>query len=92
MSVTAAKGFVASGVDVMLTGPLPTPAIAYLTKKSGSDFGIVISASHNPYYDNGIKFFDSEGEKLSDEELENLAGQYENIRRANEARKNLRAA
>jgi phosphoglucosamine mutase len=59
-------GFVASGVDVLLTGPLPTPAIAYLTKKSGADFGIVISASHNPYYDNGIKFFDSEGEKLSD--------------------------
>jgi len=59
-------GFVASGVDVLLTGPLPTPAIAYLTKKSGADFGIVISASHNPYYDNGIKFFDAEGEKLSD--------------------------
>src|SRR6185369_366091 len=60
-------GFVASGVDVLLTGPLPTPAIAYLTKKSGADFGIVISASHNPYYDNGIKFFDAEGQKLSDQ-------------------------
>ena len=60
-------GFVAAGVDVLLTGPLPTPAIAYLTKKSGADFGIVISASHNPYYDNGIKFFDAEGEKLSDQ-------------------------
>jgi len=60
-------GFVASGVDVLLTGPLPTPGIAYLTKKLGADFGIVISASHNPYFDNGIKFFDSEGEKLSDE-------------------------
>jgi phosphoglucosamine mutase len=59
-------GFVAAGVDVWLTGPLPTPGIAYLTKKFGADFGIVISASHNPYYDNGIKFFDSEGEKLSD--------------------------
>jgi phosphoglucosamine mutase len=59
-------GFVAAGVDVLLTGPLPTPGIAYLTKKFGADFGIVISASHNPYYDNGIKFFDSEGEKLSD--------------------------
>jgi phosphoglucosamine mutase len=59
-------GFVAAGVDVWLTGPLPTPGIAYLTKKIGADFGIVISASHNPYYDNGIKFFDSEGEKLSD--------------------------
>jgi phosphoglucosamine mutase len=60
-------GFVAAGVDVLLTGPLPTPGIAYLTKKFGADFGIVISASHNPYYDNGIKFFDAEGEKLSDE-------------------------
>jgi phosphoglucosamine mutase len=59
-------GFVASGVDVLLTGPLPTPAIAMLTKKVGADFGIVISASHNPYQDNGIKFFDKEGEKLSD--------------------------
>ena len=60
-------GFVAAGVDVLLTGPLPTPGIAYLTKKFGADFGIVISASHNPYYDNGIKFFDAEGEKLSDD-------------------------
>ena len=60
-------GFVAAGVDVLLTGPLPTPAIAMLTKKLGADFGIVISASHNPYSDNGIKFFDKEGEKLSDE-------------------------
>ncbi len=63
-------GFVASGVDVLLTGPLPTPAIAVLTKKFGADFGIVISASHNPFYDNGIKFFDAEGEKLSDDREE----------------------
>ncbi len=60
-------GFVAAGVDVLLTGPLPTPGIAYLTKRLGADFGIVISGSHNPYYDNGIKFFDREGEKLSDD-------------------------
>ena len=60
-------GFVASGVDVLLTGPLPTPAIAFLTRKLGADFGIVISASHNPYYDNGIKLFDRAGAKLSDE-------------------------
>jgi phosphoglucosamine mutase len=59
-------GFVAAGVDVLLTGPLPTPGIAYLTHHSGADFGIVISASHNAYYDNGIKFFDGHGEKLSD--------------------------
>jgi len=60
-------GFVASGVNVLLTGPLPTPAIAYLTNTTSSDFGIVISASHNAYYDNGIKFFDAEGRKFSDE-------------------------
>jgi phosphoglucosamine mutase len=60
-------GFVAAGVDVLLTGPLPTPGIAVLTNKLGADFGIVISASHNPYYDNGIKFFDAQGEKLSDD-------------------------
>ena len=60
-------GFVASGVDVMLIGPLPTPGIAYLTQKFECDFGVVISASHNPYEDNGIKFFDRAGGKLSDE-------------------------
>jgi phosphoglucosamine mutase len=59
-------GFVAAGVDVLLTGPLPTPAIAFLTTATQADFGIVISASHNPYYDNGIKFFDGLGGKLSD--------------------------
>lgn len=60
-------GFVASGVNVMLIGPLPTPGIAYLTKKFECDFGVVISASHNPYEDNGIKFFDRDGSKLSDD-------------------------
>jgi phosphoglucosamine mutase len=60
-------GFVATGVDVMLIGPLPTPGIAYLTRKFECDFGVVISASHNAYDDNGIKFFDDEGGKLSDE-------------------------
>src|SRR5215467_8211091 len=60
-------GFVASGVNVMLIGPLPTPGIAYITRKFECDFGIVISASHNPYDDNGIKFFDASGAKLSDE-------------------------
>ncbi|MBL8272064.1 phosphoglucosamine mutase [Steroidobacter sp.] len=60
-------GFVASGVNVMLIGPLPTPGIAYLTKRFECDFGVVISASHNPYEDNGIKFFDRNGGKLSDE-------------------------
>ena len=60
-------GFVAAGVNVMLIGPLPTPGIAYLTRRFECSFGVVISASHNAYDDNGIKFFDSEGGKLSDE-------------------------
>ncbi|HYB66158.1 MAG TPA: phosphoglucosamine mutase [Steroidobacteraceae bacterium] len=60
-------GFVAAGVDVMLIGPLPTPGIAYLTTRFDCDFGVVISASHNLYDDNGIKFFDGSGAKLSDE-------------------------
>ena len=60
-------GFVAAGVNVMMIGPLPTPGIAYLTRKFSCDFGVVISASHNPYDDNGIKFFDRDGGKLSDE-------------------------
>lgn len=60
-------GFVASGVNVILMGPLPTPGIAYLTKRFECDFGVVISASHNLYEDNGIKFFDASGGKLSDE-------------------------
>ena len=60
-------GFVAAGVDVKLIGPLPTPGIAYMTRFFGCDFGVVISASHNLYEDNGIKFFDRDGGKLSDE-------------------------
>lgn len=60
-------GFVASGVNVILMGPLPTPGIAYLTKRFECDFGVVISASHNLYGDNGIKFFDANGGKLTDE-------------------------
>ena len=60
-------GFVAAGVDVWLTGPMPTPGVAYLTRRHADTFGVVISASHNPYEDNGIKFFDRGGEKLSDE-------------------------
>lgn len=60
-------GLVAAGVDVRLLGPMPTPAIAYLTRTFKARAGIVISASHNPYYDNGIKFFSAEGSKLPDE-------------------------
>jgi phosphoglucosamine mutase len=60
-------GFVAAGMDVGLLGPLPTPAIAYLTRQQHADLGVVISASHNPYFDNGIKFFNRQGAKLSDD-------------------------
>ncbi len=60
-------GLSAAGVDVLLTGPMPTPAVAYLARTFRADAGIVISASHNPFYDNGIKFFSSEGTKLPDE-------------------------
>ncbi len=59
-------GLVAAGVDVQLMGPMPTPAVAHLTHSMRADGGIVISASHNPHHDNGIKFFSAEGEKLDD--------------------------
>ncbi len=59
-------GFAAAGVDVMLLGPLPTPGIAYLTRTFHACAGVVVSASHNPYYDNGIKFFSAHGRKLDD--------------------------
>ncbi len=66
-----ASGITAMGVDVMLTGPIPTPGVAYLTKSMRADAGIMISASHNPYQDNGIKIFGADGYKLADEmELE----------------------
>lgn len=60
-------GLAAAGVDVMLTGPMPTPAVAYLTRALRAQIGIVITASHNPFEDNGIKFFSAEGTKLPDE-------------------------
>ena len=60
-------GLSAAGVNTLLTGPMPTPAISYLTRTFRAEAGIVISASHNPYYDNGIKFFGPDGLKLSDE-------------------------
>lgn len=60
-------GFASAGVDVLLSGPLPTPGVAYLTRALRLDLGVVISASHNAYPDNGIKFFSARGEKLSDE-------------------------
>src|SRR4029450_258217 len=70
-------GFVAAGVNVNLIGPLPTPGIAYITRRFGCNFGVVISASHNLYDDNGIKFFDANGSKLSDELEEQIERQLE---------------
>jgi len=70
-----ASGICSMGVDVMLSGPLPTPGIAFLTESMRADAGVVISASHNPYQDNGIKFFSRDGFKLADEleaEIERL--------------------
>jgi phosphoglucosamine mutase len=67
-------GLCAAGMDVFLVGPLPTPAIAFQTRSMRADFGIVISASHNPFADNGIKFFDSRGFKLQDSVEEVIAG------------------
>jgi len=61
------SGFSAAGVDVMLSGPVPTPAVAYLTRALRLSAGVVISASHNPFQDNGIKFFSADGNKLPDE-------------------------
>jgi phosphoglucosamine mutase len=69
------SGFTAVGMDVFLLGPMPTPAVAMLTRSLRADLGVMISASHNPYDDNGIKFFDPDGYKLSDEteqEIERL--------------------
>src|SRR5512134_2047789 len=60
-------GFASAGVDTLLSGPIPTPAVAYLTRALRLDLGVVISASHNAYPDNGIKFFSARGEKLPDD-------------------------
>ena len=59
-------GFTAVGVDVLILGPIPTPAVAMLTRSMRADLGVMISASHNPFDDNGIKLFDPDGFKLSD--------------------------
>ncbi len=75
LSAALEAGFIASGLDVYLLGPMPTPAVSYLTRSVGAQVGVVVSASHNPYYDNGIKFFSAEGKKLPDaieSKIENL--------------------
>jgi len=67
------SGFCAVGMDVYLVGPMPTPAISFLTRNMRADLGVVISASHNPFHDNGIKFFDRDGFKLDDEVENDIA-------------------
>ena len=61
------SGFISMGVDVVLLGPMPAPAVAMLTRSLRADLGVMLSASHNPFYDNGIKLFGPDGNKLSDE-------------------------
>jgi phosphoglucosamine mutase len=78
-------GFSAAGVDVMLTGPLPTPAIAYLTRALRLQAGVVISASHNSHEDNGIKFFSADGSKLPDEIEEEIERRLEHPIRCKES-------
>ena len=79
------SGILSMGVDVLFIGPLPTPGVAYVTRSLRADAGLVITASHNPYADNGIKFFRADGYKLDDkieDEIENLvfSGEIENLR------------
>ena len=77
-------GFNAAGVDVHMLGPLPTPAIAHLTRSFNADAGVVISASHNPYYDNGIKLFSADGKKLTDEMQNSINDKLKAIMNASE--------
>src|SRR5213596_3494480 len=84
------SGILSMGVDVLFIGPLPTPGVAYVTRSLRADAGIVITASHNPYDDNGIKFFSADGYKLDDKieyQIESLVfgGDIENIRPTAEA-------
>ncbi len=79
------SGLTAVGFDVIQIGPMPTPAIAFLTENMRCDAGIMISASHNPFYDNGIKFFDNEGNKLNREEEIEIEKIYENDQLLEEA-------
>jgi len=71
-------GFIAMGMDVVLLSPMPTPAVAMLTRSMRADLGVVISASHNPFEDNGIKFFGPDGYKLSDQEEEEIEALMDN--------------
>ena len=86
------SGLTAVGFDVVQIGPMPTPAIAFLTDNMRCDAGIMISASHNPYYDNGIKFFDGDGNKLNrdkEEQIEAIYADDDMIEKAQEINKNI---
>jgi phosphoglucosamine mutase len=72
------SGFIAAGADVVLLGPVPTPTVAFMTRSLRADFGVMISASHNLYYDNGIKFFNSNGFKLSLKDEINISDIFHN--------------
>src|SRR5690242_16537212 len=85
LETAIASGICSMGVDVWLVGPLPTPGIAFLTRSMRADAGVVISASHNPYQDNGIKFFSRDGFKLDDaveERIENFVFDDRSLTRA----------
>ncbi len=75
-------GLAAAGFSALFTGPMPTPAVAYLTRTFRAEAGIVISASHNPFYDNGIKFFSIDGTKLPDAVEEAIEAEMEKARSA----------
>ena len=72
-------GFISAGIDVKLAGPIPTPAVSFLTATYAGQFGVVISASHNPYYDNGIKFFNRHGRKISQELEREIEGRLQDL-------------
>ena len=71
-------GFISAGIDVKLAGPIPTPAVSFLTATYAGQFGVVISASHNPFYDNGIKFFNRYGRKISEDLEQKIEGRLKN--------------
>src|SRR5687768_10349216 len=77
MESAMVAGFTSVGMDVVLLGPMPTPAVAMLTRSMRADLGVMISASHNPYFDNGIKIFGPDGYKLSDEQELKIEGMVE---------------
>src|SRR5690606_12220469 len=78
METALVAGFTSVGMDVIMTGPLPTPAIALLTREMRADLGVMISASHNMFADNGIKLFGPDGFKLSDDDEEAIEHAMEN--------------